>query len=169
MLFIALFSCNMIMTGDHLNNYRHFAIEAMMLMLILYLFYNGWRIRGELNAALSIEKMRGEKLTGELYFHIQKQFITWKLSSSEKQVAWLIIKGLPFGNIAEIRGVKEATIRQQAAQIYHKANVRGRAEFTSWFFEDLLLTQMKGDDQSFAATARKKIESDPTLARPGKN
>ena len=40
--------------------------------------------------------------------------------------------------IAEIRHVKEKSVRQQSARIYTKANVSNRNELSAYFIEDLL-------------------------------
>lgn len=70
--------------------------------------------------------------------HLYKQFEAWKLTPSEKEVAIIILKGLSFKEMADVRATKEKTIRQQASTIYRKSNVSGRHEFSAWFFEDML-------------------------------
>jgi DNA-binding CsgD family transcriptional regulator len=70
---------------------------------------------------------------------IDRQFERWQLTPAEKEVALLLIKGLPTREIAEIRSVKEKTVRQQALLIYRKAGVHGRAELSAFFLEDLFL------------------------------
>jgi DNA-binding CsgD family transcriptional regulator len=71
--------------------------------------------------------------------HIHEQFEVWGLTPSEKEVAMLLLKGLSFIEIADIRSTKEKTVRQQASSIYVKSDVSGRHEFAAWFFEDLLV------------------------------
>ena len=61
------------------------------------------------------------------------------MTNSEKDVAWLIIKGYRFAEIAEARGVKENTSRLQATAVYAKAGVSGRAEFVAEIIQSLLL------------------------------
>jgi len=69
---------------------------------------------------------------------IHQQFDDWQLSQSQQQIALLLLKGLSFNEIAAIRETKEKTVRQQATEIYKKANVVGRHAFSAWFFEDFL-------------------------------
>ncbi|GAA6206407.1 MULTISPECIES: LuxR C-terminal-related transcriptional regulator [Thalassotalea] len=69
---------------------------------------------------------------------IQNQFDRWALTSSEQEVAMLLLKGLSFKEMSAVRNTKEKTIRQQASTIYSKANVEGRHEFAAWFFEDFI-------------------------------
>jgi DNA-binding NarL/FixJ family response regulator len=40
--------------------------------------------------------------------------------------------------IAEVRGVGETTVRQQARALYRKAGLGGRADLAAFFLEDLL-------------------------------
>ena len=62
----------------------------------------------------------------------------WGLTKSEQEVAMLLLKGLSFREISEVRDTKEKTVRQQASSIYVKANVDGRHEFAAWFLEDFM-------------------------------
>ena len=71
--------------------------------------------------------------------YIREQFDLWGLTASEKEVSLLLLKGLSFKEIAELRNTKEKTVRHQASAIYSKSNVAGRYEFSAWFFEDLLI------------------------------
>lgn len=69
---------------------------------------------------------------------IDQQLERWNLSGAEREVALLLLKGLSHKEIAQIRGVGEATVRQQAAAIYRKAGLSGRHDLAAFFLEDLL-------------------------------
>jgi DNA-binding CsgD family transcriptional regulator len=69
--------------------------------------------------------------------HIETEFSRWTLSDTEKDIAWLILKGVSFLEIAEMRNRSERTIRQQAGAIYAKSGLRSRAELSAFFLEDL--------------------------------
>lgn len=69
---------------------------------------------------------------------ISEQLTAWGLSASEQEVALLLLKGLSFDEIANVRDTKEKTVRQQATAIYRKSGLSGRHEFAAWFFEDFL-------------------------------
>lgn len=69
---------------------------------------------------------------------IKEQFDSWGLSSSEQQVALLLLKGLSLKEISTVRNTKEMTVRQQASSIYSKSALVGRHEFSAWFLEDFL-------------------------------
>jgi len=87
--------------------------------------------------ALSHSKLK--EIGREYSIYLHKQFDDWNLTPSEKEVALILLKGLSFKEMAEIRNTKEKTIRQQASAIYKKASVSGRHEFAAWFFEDMLV------------------------------
>ncbi len=69
---------------------------------------------------------------------IKTQFTLWELSKSEQEVAWLLLKGYSFKEIAMFRATHEKTVRQQASSIYTKSGVDGRHSFSAWFMEDFL-------------------------------
>ena len=70
---------------------------------------------------------------------MQRQFEAWQLTESEQDVVILMLKGLSFREVAELRETREKTVRQQASTIYRKAGVGGRNELAAWFLEDLLV------------------------------
>ena len=95
---------------------------------------------------LELVRMRNEdwnrEMAGrlrELGAAIQAQFQAWGLTPAEQDVGLLMLKGFSHKEIARLRATSEATIRQQAASIYDKANLSGRAALSAFFLEDLLL------------------------------
>jgi DNA-binding CsgD family transcriptional regulator len=93
--------------------------------------------KSEQDLALSHTKLK--EIGREYSVYLHKQFEDWNLTPSEKDVALILLKGLSFKEMAEVRNTKEKTIRQQASTIYKKSNVAGRHEFSAWFFEDMLV------------------------------
>jgi DNA-binding CsgD family transcriptional regulator len=69
---------------------------------------------------------------------IRRQFEAWGLTAAEQEIGFLLLKGLSHKEIARLRSTSEATIRQQAASIYQKARLGGRAALSAFFLEDLL-------------------------------
>jgi DNA-binding CsgD family transcriptional regulator len=80
----------------------------------------------------------GDLLAG-LGVAIDAQFERWVLSPAEREVALLMLKGLSHKEIACIRHVGEATVRQQAQGIYRKSGLANRNDLAAFFLEDLLL------------------------------
>ena len=70
---------------------------------------------------------------------IDQQLSKWKLSTAEKEVAFLLLKGMSLKEIAEIRNTAEKTARVQAIAIYSKSGLAGRSELSAFFLEDLLV------------------------------
>ncbi len=70
---------------------------------------------------------------------IDHQLTTWNLSSAEKEVAFLLLKGLSLKDIALVRKTTEKTARAQSAAIYSKSGLSGRSELAAFFLEDLLV------------------------------
>ena len=93
--------------------------------------------KSENNLELTHSKLK--EIGQEYSIYLHKQFNAWELTRSEKEVAMLILKGLSFNEIAELRETKAKTVRQQASSIYAKAGTIGRHEFSAWFFEDMLV------------------------------
>lgn len=70
---------------------------------------------------------------------IDDQLRTWELTRAEREVALLMLKGFSHREIADLLSKSERTVRQQAAAIYEKSGLEGRAQLSAFFLEDLLL------------------------------
>lgn len=95
----------------------------------------------ELSEELVFWKREAEALIQGLSQAIDEQFKRWGLSEKEKELGFLLLKGLALKEIADILGKSERTVRQQAHEIYKKTGISGRAEFSAFFLEDLLPAQ----------------------------
>lgn len=122
-----------------------FVLSAFVLAIFVLQHYAQRRELADLRQDLS--KARGQlaridpqsvKLGNQYRQVMQKQFDAWDLSASEQDVVIGMLKGLSFREIAEIRGTREKTVRQQASSVYRKAGVGSRNELSAWFFEDML-------------------------------
>lgn len=69
---------------------------------------------------------------------IDRQLSIWNLTPAEKEVAFLLLKGMSLKEIAGIRGTAEKTARVQSMSIYSKSGLAGRSELAAFFLEDLL-------------------------------
>jgi DNA-binding CsgD family transcriptional regulator len=70
---------------------------------------------------------------------IDQQLSKWNLSLAEKEVAFLLLKGLSLKEVAHVRNTTEKTARVQSMAVYAKAGIAGRSELSAFFLEDLLL------------------------------
>lgn len=118
----------------------HFVIELIVFAGISAVLVIGTRDLRSLRESLRREAEVNRAFSGELAASIDERMDEWRLSRSEKDVAWMIIKGYRFSEIAAARGVKESTCRLQATSLYAKAGVSGRAEFVAEIFQPLLMS-----------------------------
>jgi DNA-binding CsgD family transcriptional regulator len=95
--------------------------------------------------------------TGAFQLVIEQHFDTWSLTTAERDVALLSIKGTSLADIARLRNTREGTVKAQNASIYRKAGVTSRAELVTVVIEDLVcglsltdMVQSSPDEAPFA-------------------
>ncbi len=125
-----------------------FLVAIMALIWTFWLWQQGFNAKQELyQTRLMVETLnqnnrqwleQNKKLMQGLAQSIDEQMDQWSLTPAEKEVSLLLLKGLAFKDIAEIRSTSEKTTRQQALNIYQKSGLPGRAELSAFFLEDLL-------------------------------
>jgi len=77
------------------------------------------------------------------------QFDRWALTVAQREVALLVLKGLSYKEVADLRNTAEHTVRNQALAIYRKAGLTNRAEMAAFFLEDLLMPTPESRPGSF--------------------
>lgn len=94
---------------------------------------------------LQLARVEGEGFRAQVQSHldglgaeIEKQFQAWSLTSAEREIGVLMLKGFGHQEIAALRRTSEATVRQQARGIYQKSGLEGRRSFCAFFLEGLL-------------------------------
>lgn len=100
-----------------------------------------------------------DKLAG-MSAQIEREFDRWGLTSAERSVAHLMLKGLRLKDIARARNTSDRTVRQQAQAIYKKAGIEGRSDLAAYFIEDFLAPQ------SVAASAQSQEAQPETPTGP---
>ncbi|GEM_PF-103351 len=141
-------------TGVHL---LHIVVESVVLALLGAIATAMWRARGrriqalnetvktlgsqvqDLGAEVVRWRSENEELMRGLGQAIDEQFVRWKLSGAEAEVALLLLKGLSLKEVASVRNTSERTARDQARAVYKKSELSGRSELSAFFLEDLLL------------------------------
>jgi len=134
------------------TDFNHIAQEVMVFALSCIAL--GWLVFDLRRQDSEINVLRGELVSAQkpnrtaekyvieaktnLSHVISQQFDDWQLTVSEKDVGWLLLKGLSLKEIAAIRETLEKTVRQQASAIYKKAELNGRHAFSAWFIEEVL-------------------------------
>lgn len=125
------------------------AIIAILAMLVaIWLIYHTLKMRRNLKQTRKeaetnlydaiMWRAKAQKHIDGLSKAISSQLEEWGLSPSEKEIAFLLIKGLSMREIANFRNTSEKTARAQATTIYLKSGLNGRADLAAFFLEDLL-------------------------------
>lgn len=123
----------------------HLAMEAFAALIALYalsVLLRDWRNSrrrvAQLDEEAMVWKQRSKKWIDGLAQEIDQQMTRWTFTPSEKDVAFLLIKGLSTKEIAAVRGRSIQTVRTQTASIYAKSGLSGRTQLAAWFLEDLV-------------------------------
>jgi DNA-binding CsgD family transcriptional regulator len=127
------------------------SIGILSLLGILYILKDSFNTKKSLletNQQFSDYKKEAEKWRTEskkyvdgLSHAIDLQLQKWQLTNAEKEVAFLLLKGLSLKEIADVRNTTEKTARVQSMAIYAKAGLASRSELSAFFLEDLLVPQ----------------------------
>lgn len=120
------------------DGYLHIAVELLVFVAISAVLYRELKLIKELHQKIVQEQAKNARLAGELLSVINQQLVDWQLTDAEQEVALLLIKGLSMKEIAEVRNVKEKTVRLQASAIYGKSQCDGRHELSAFFIQDLM-------------------------------
>jgi DNA-binding NarL/FixJ family response regulator len=146
---------------DLINDYqsgstgRHLILEGILLAFSGGVFVTGvWqltRVRREVTVLKGdLDRVRREKeqwkrethqLLAGLSQKIEDQFTQWDLTPAEKEVGFLLLKGISLKEIADIRQTQLKTVQQQSQSIYQKTGLVSRSELAAFFLEDLLPPQ----------------------------
>jgi DNA-binding CsgD family transcriptional regulator len=116
----------------------HTFVEALVFAICTALIVAELRRNRRLRGRLAEAHAHSQRLSGEFAEYVNARLAGWALSRSEQEIAWLILKGYSFTEIAALRSVQEKTVRQQATSIYAKSGCGSRNEFIAHFIEDLL-------------------------------
>ncbi len=83
-------------------------------------------------------KLQIEKFREGVSAAITQQLKLWKLTPTEEEICFFLLKGFSLQEIADLRNTSERTIRQQASMLYKKTGLSGRSQLSAFFLEDLL-------------------------------
>lgn len=131
--------------GSMADDLFRFSLSAIV--LVVFISNHLAQKRALVDLRRQLQKARGQLARFDTQSQIiarqyravmQQQFVAWRLTVSEQDVVIMLLKGLSFREIAELRDTREKTVRQQASSVYQKAGVGSRNELAAWFFDDLL-------------------------------
>lgn len=87
---------------------------------------------------LETETDRLRRLRSDFDKFVNRLFEAWMLTSAERDVALLTVRGLRITQIAEARNTREGTVKAQLSSIFRKASVSTRAEFVAQVLDEFL-------------------------------
>ncbi|MAT34835.1 MAG: hypothetical protein CMK06_06795 [Ponticaulis sp.] len=159
-----LIALDLISDGGEGASLVHLLLEGGILVIALLgaglAFRSLRRTRAELSEARAeAVKWREEhsELLRGLSAAVGKQFSQWQLTAAEREIGYLLLKGLSLSEVAKVRGTSERTVRDQSQALYRKAGLSGRADLSGFFLEDLLLPMPAASEApEAAATASDK-------------
>ncbi|MFW6157280.1 MAG: helix-turn-helix transcriptional regulator [Balneolaceae bacterium] len=131
----------------------HISIEALVgfiaLAAVFYLIQGRFKLQRTLareqqfSKDLQVEAQKWRRVSKKymegLSVEIDNQLDRWGLTKAEKDVTFLLLKGLSNKEIAQVRNTSVQTVRTQTNAIYIKSGLSGRSELSAFFLEDLLL------------------------------
>lgn len=100
----------------------------------------------DLEKDAQIWRKESKKFIEGLASAIDHQLSLWNLTLAEKEVAFLLLKGLSLKEIAQVRNTTEKTAKVQSTAIYSKSGLSGRSELSAFFLEDLLVPREESSD-----------------------
>lgn len=80
---------------------------------------------------------------GGLHDLVEGYFVDWSLTASERDVAWLTLKGLSIAEVAEVRGSAEGTVKAHLHAVYRKSGLQGRTALLGLLIEDLMSGELQ--------------------------
>lgn len=157
-LLLTLFLIALIVAVDLINDNSegilmwHVAIEGsagvLALTGVFYMLKQSFRLKRALHKERKLsseleQEAQEWKAQSKLYISglstlIDSQLTIWGLTPAEREVAFLLLKGLSLKEIAHLRETTEKTARVQSMAIYAKAGLTGRSQLSAFFLEDLL-------------------------------
>ncbi|MEP2979811.1 MAG: helix-turn-helix transcriptional regulator [Lentilitoribacter sp.] len=118
----------------------------IVIVMVLSMFITARQLRISRKKAHNLQdKLRAA--SGEFNAMLMQSFEEWGLTSSEKDVALLAIKGFGIQEISKMRETKEGTVKAQLNAIYRKADVSGRPQLISYFVEELMNDDLLKDSE----------------------
>jgi len=92
-----------------------------------------WLLRRKAHLEQSLKSAQGA-----IQEVIDTEFSAWNLTPAERDVATFLVKGLSTGEIAQMRGSAEGTVKAQLNAIYRKSGSGNRAELMSLLIDTLM-------------------------------
>jgi len=134
------------------TGWAHIALELVILLIAVTGATLIWRQLKVTQQWLTVAREEARQWRDEnrelmegLSSAIARQFDRWELTDAETEIGFLLLKGLSHKEIARLRNTSERTVREQSRAIYRKSGLQGRAAFSAFFLEDIMLPDSTSD------------------------
>lgn len=135
---IAFFTIDVVIEFSNDETGLDFYLESLFILILFFMLYQQLAEIKSTSEKLNIAEDRLDLLQLEIDHVVNQKLSLWSLTKAEQNIAWMLIKGHSFKEIASTRNVTESTVYRQTANIYAKANVKSLHEFTSIFLDSLI-------------------------------
>lgn len=125
--------------GLDVDDRFEFAVVAALALSLAFTGSEVWRL---VSRQRRVENQL-KAASGAFQEVLDAHFDQWALTSAERDVALLALKGLTIADIAALRSSREGTVKAQCSAIYRKAGVSGRPQLISLFIEELMADPLK--------------------------
>lgn len=151
--FASLSAADLLLDSPRVWRSGHAVVEVALMVTALvgaWIFGRGWRtaeqslsgVRALADARRAERDEWQQRAQGALIGFgeaIDRQFDAWNLTPTEKETAFLLLKGYSHKDAAAHTGRSERTVRQHAVSVYRKAGLSGRAQLAAFFFDGMIL------------------------------
>lgn len=136
------------------SSFNRFANSDILETLVTIALFFGLAFTGnELRHILTRQDQLEDQIkvaSGAFSEVLEARFKDWSLTSAEREIAILAIKGFSIAEMAQLRNTKQGTVKAQCASVYKKADVAGRLQLLSTFLEDLMADDLVATAQQAA-------------------
>ena len=116
----------------------HTILEILEIISVIVLCALSFFVLRYQRLELHKQQRQIRSLTLDFSVLIGESLAEYKLTKSEREVAWLSIKGYSNKEIAQLRKVSEPTIKKHLSTIYEKYDVNNRSEFLCELLDKVL-------------------------------
>lgn len=129
-------------------------LSILMIAVVLFVWVSPLKKNiGIMSEKLKRSRQKNSEIAHVLRGHIGWQFESWGLTSAERDVAMLSLKGIKISEIAAYRNSREGTIKAHLNSIFRKAGVSSRVEFLATCLESFIdLGSAQEDDKPMTAS-----------------
>lgn len=117
-------------------------ISIIAIFITIYNFFiqkSSERIIKDAESNISSLQKQKRLLKQGIHEEIHHTLSNWRLTKTEFEICYLLLKGFSLVEISHFREISLSTCKEHARNIYKKAGVKNRSELVCFFLEDFLV------------------------------